>query len=642
MNSLNGSRPVLGQEGRITPGGDNTSNSSNSSASARRFEVRIEGPALAALESAPPCVQRLAQGIPPKSASEFDLCVGWLAQQEQLQGLSELLGAPECASFSAIDLRGQPLSPAALECLAKALRFSAITALCLADCGLSEQHTKGIHALLSADSRLVHLRLENNHLDKCDLDSALAANTTLKHLKLDNCGLSSWTCEKILTVLSHHTSNEQAAKNTTLQSLSLQGADLRPSAFLAYGQKRPFEGLGRMPGILWLDLSNTPVLTGPSIVEALFQNFPHGMRLDLNNTVVGPTCISSIVLKLGKSGVAYLSMKSCTVEDRGFRQNPQECFANLLKIPNLKMIDLRGCPNIFEGPPRDDPSKVAKVSVDQALQWVANHPNLIDMRLEFGLGEARDQLRRALGQSLGVQMLTKSVSCAFMFEKTGVPELGQALGIHIDLPTVMRTSAVTKGTHAAVWKVMQGPSAELQKLADLRLSFDWEEIWDKRAGPRVELVDDEPGNKVGDEVVWPDTMAIDVESKVGDGVVWTDMMVIDVESAEPAPVHPPSQEAIEAAVDALASGEAQTIDPAWIGLVNAQGDSLVLMAALKHGSATLILDLLALGARDYNGAVRRAAGERERAAPGNEKMVWMTITNFLDRPDFHLQRRNKS
>ena len=298
----------------------------------------------------------MAENTLPATAAAFNICVGWLAQHEQPEGLLDLLSAPQCSKFDKLDLNGQAMSPEAVHCLALCLDRSSVTALNLSGCQLGEEHADAIGELLH-DSPLTMLHLgHNNALSGAAFSQvcqSLQGNQTLQHLNMQDCGLKAHEFFHLLKTLSQKTVDGGfvPAANTTLESLCLADNELftqryddsydweGPERFYGAPQFEQFADLGNMPGIKWLDLSNTGILCKHVPTCYILANNSNAAlkRLDLaNNKCFQHTLEALVSLK----GVTHLNLANL----KGFTA---VFSSTLLSLPSLKVLDLRGVREVF-------------------------------------------------------------------------------------------------------------------------------------------------------------------------------------------------------------------------------------------------------------------------------------------------------
>jgi hypothetical protein len=354
--------------------------------------IRLRGVALTALADAPECIHAMTEGTLPRTAADFNACVAWLAQNLQKEALQALFSAPPCSRFDKLDLHGQTLTPAALECLAFHLDASCITALNLSGCGLNEAHANAIGTLLAPGSKLTLVRLEGNALGAAGMSqicASLRANKTLKHLSLARCGFEAKHFDELLRVLSRTSATGGGpivpAQNTTLESLCFAGNELfaddthdttrTPPQFLGISfAKFKFVGVGDMPGIKWLDLSNTNILLHLRSAASLVENFnPTLVRLDLAGNVY---CFDTLESLKGLKFVTHLVLANVRhVQDYVSMQYGP---ISLLCLPNLKVLDLRGVRRALAQPGSDD----AAAQNRRIEEHLARNPSLLCVKLD--------------------------------------------------------------------------------------------------------------------------------------------------------------------------------------------------------------------------------------------------------------------
>ncbi len=336
-------------------------NSSAAKAARLNAAPPIRGNRTQLLAQAPECVKKMADGHLPETAANFNTCAGWLARHEQPEGLLALFKTPQCSRFDTIDLRGQPLSQAAFHCLAFHLDKSSITALNLSRCGLGQAHAKDIGALLAPGSKLKWLQLDHNDLGNegvSQLCEALKINKTLQHLSLKNCGLNSDHFVGLLRVLSHpptSTTDQHMelmtgvthvpapSPNATLESLCLAHNPLCIGSGKDEWEK--FWGLGNMPGIKWLDLSNTPLLCSGGIMYRLAQNSnPALRRVDFASSEYRSPGLNRLTMF---KFVSHVNLQGAhrSEEEPDIQRDMYPL--DLVEMKNLKVLNLQGVQDVF-------------------------------------------------------------------------------------------------------------------------------------------------------------------------------------------------------------------------------------------------------------------------------------------------------
>ena len=463
------------------------------------YSVAIHGPALAALVEAPECVKKMAEGQLPRKASEFDVCVCWLAQQGQLQGLQDLVTATPCKKFHAVNLSGQPLSVEALGCIAKALRARGcvIRELRLVGCGLGAGHAKALGEMLAHDSSLIRLELGSNALGGAcvvSLCEGLRENQNLLHLNLDNCQLKQNDCRQIFEVLSvrHLHSETIKAGNTTLQSLSLEKAAMCTPGWLP-GNDSVYAGLGEMPGLVWLNLSDTDAMHNDEVVATLFGHFtPNGYlkRLDISRATINHNSINTLWWNLRRTAITHLAMSNTVPLPKPDGFSVQDLLGCLMDIPSLKLLDVRASQFVF-GPPGGGVKSWDHLSDKRIKEMARTHPNLMCMMLNAEEARRNKMIHACLtaAGAPGAKMLTDA-STAFIYFCKGVAiahDTATLMSHGLDVWSGIQMMSVNKelnlfGTQALGQMDSPGFHAELAQLTG-DPGFDWDELWIDRDEP---------------------------------------------------------------------------------------------------------------------------------------------------------------
>jgi hypothetical protein len=364
--------------------------SSSTTVTATRPAVRLRGVALAALPDAPACVQAMTKGVLPKTAADFNTCVGWLAQRAQKEGLQDLLSAPECRKFDKLDLHGQAMSPEALECLVFHLDESCITAVNLSGCHVNQAHANTIGTMLAPGSKLTLVHLGHNHLGAAGMAQmcqSLRANKTLEHLNLSHCGFAADHFCDLLRVLSQTRTGRDhpmvPAPNQTLASLCFAGNHLFADDTYDMSSTPPvrevgwpnfkFVGLGDMPGIQWLDLSDTNILLSFGAASSLFAGFnPALARLDLSDNEFFDDTLKHLERLESITHLVLTNMQHALGTEG--RAEP----IGLLCLSNLKVLDLRGVPGALA----TRGTAKAAAQDERIKQHLAENPSLVCVKLD--------------------------------------------------------------------------------------------------------------------------------------------------------------------------------------------------------------------------------------------------------------------
>ncbi len=310
------------------------------------------------LKAAPRCAKDWAAGKMPTTAGTFNTCVGWLARNHQHEGLRDLLSSPKCSHFDTLDLHGEPLDGKALGVLAFHLDRSSVTKLNLSGCQLeTQEHADGIGELLGPGSKLQLFNLSQNKLGDATVTTickSLSTNGTLQHLGLRGCALNVRNyCDLLRVLCDVRAMKEEGprkeAKNKTLQTLCLADNQLINPTSHTKALDRELMGrfgpvaMGRMPGMRWLDLSNTGITLSSTLTGWLTEfRCP---RLDL----AGNPFSDRTVAELHLWEVTHLNLQGITLMDHYDMGATQYSALELLVLPGLRVLDLRGAhPRLLE------------------------------------------------------------------------------------------------------------------------------------------------------------------------------------------------------------------------------------------------------------------------------------------------------
>ena len=634
------------------------SNDGNSSAAAV-VVIPFRGPGRLAVDrsgDAPQCVKAMAKGTLPATAADFNTCVGWLANHDQQEGLRELLSAPQCSKFDKLDLHGQAMSPAAVHCLALYLDRSSITALNLNGCQLGEEHADDIGKLLH-DSPLTMLDLgHNNKLSGAAFSQvcqSLQGNQTLKHLNLQDCGLKADEFFQLLTVLSQKEVRREfvPAHNTTLESLCLADNqlftesydDIGGDAFLGgagwhYGSPEfnEFMDLGNMPGIKWLDLSNTGILL--KVAPAgyiLTQNSNAALkRLDLaNNKCFQHTLEALVSLK----GVTHLNLANL----KGFTA---VSLSTLLNLPSLKVLDLRGVREVFA-------KGYGAAEADKRLaQILAKNTSLMGVKLDPEIAEdARAQpiINPFASGRPGFKVLVGAAG-AFLLEMTklAVCDADVLVAEALDAKSALSLMSVNKG--------LAEFSAALREHSN-DPGFDWDLAWSGPDGQPEAADDDNSSDMIIDTMTTATTNTTqpthDREPPSLDPFGAVAQLHANLQANQAAdhpfevqvqqsPAQVPAvslQVPLDVVLAAVNEGDVAFVKSAVeelefdVNQTDEQGNVL-LLAATRNLNLQMVSTLLELGARDDTGAVLAFARSLNDNATGSDARA-AHIVGLLQRPE---------